>query len=93
MAQCNRCYLQFIGETKQRLKDRFNEHRCSVHKTNRLIKSKPTTVPLEPIHLNLSTPRVIQSEKLENIDFNSRNIGTHGVNRGDAGADLGGEHS
>ena len=42
MIQCNRCHLQYIGETKRRLKDRFNEHRRSVDKTN--IKSKPTTV-------------------------------------------------
>ena len=42
MVQCNRCNLQYIGETKRRLKDRFNEHRRTVDKTN--IKSKPTTV-------------------------------------------------
>ena len=42
MIQCNRCSLQYIGETKRRLKDRFNEHRRCVDKTN--TKSKPTTV-------------------------------------------------
>ena len=42
MIQCNRWHLQCIGETKRRLKDKFNEHRRSVDKTN--IKSKPTTV-------------------------------------------------
>ena len=42
MVQCNRCNLQCIGETKERIKDRFNEHRRAVHKTN--INSKPTTV-------------------------------------------------
>ena len=42
MVQCNRCNLQYIGETKRRLKDRFNEHRRAVDKTS--IKSKPTTV-------------------------------------------------
>ena len=35
--QCNCCNFQYIGETKRRLKDRFNEHRHSVDK-------KPTTV-------------------------------------------------
>ena len=34
--------LKYVGETKPRLKDRFNEYRRSVDKTN--IKSKPTTV-------------------------------------------------
>ena len=42
MIQCNRCHLQYMGETKRRLKDRFNEHRHSVDKTN--IISKPITV-------------------------------------------------
>ena len=27
MIQCNHCHKQYIGETKRRLKDRFNEHR------------------------------------------------------------------
>ena len=27
MIQCNRFHLQYIGETKRRLKERFNEHR------------------------------------------------------------------
>jgi hypothetical protein len=42
MVQCNLCHLQYIGETKRRLLDRFNEHRRSVDEPN--IKSKPTTV-------------------------------------------------
>ena len=42
MIQCNRCHLQYIGETKRRLKDRFNEHRHTLDNAN--TKSKPTTV-------------------------------------------------
>ena len=42
MIQCNRCHLQYIGETKLRLKDRFNEHRRTLDNAN--TKSKPTTV-------------------------------------------------
>ena len=34
MIQCNRCNLQYIGETKRRLKDRFNEHRRTIDKPN-----------------------------------------------------------
>ena len=41
MIQCNRCNLQYIGETKRRLKDRFNEHHCTIDNPN--TKSKPTT--------------------------------------------------
>ena len=41
MIQCNRCNLQYIGVTKRRLKDRFNEHRRTID--NPYTKSKPTT--------------------------------------------------
>ena len=41
MIQCNRCNLHYIGETKRRLKDRFNEHRRTIDNPNN--KSKPTT--------------------------------------------------
>ena len=30
MIQCRLCTLHYIGETKRRLKDRFNEHRLPV---------------------------------------------------------------
>ena len=41
MIQCNRCNLQYIGETKRRLKDRFNEHRRTIDNPD--AKSEPTT--------------------------------------------------
>ena len=41
MIQCNPCKLQYIGETKRRLKDRFNEHRRTIDNPNN--NSKPTT--------------------------------------------------
>ena len=41
MIHCNRCNLQYIGETKRRLKDRFNEHCRTIDNPN--TKSKPTT--------------------------------------------------
>ena len=34
MIQCNRCNLQYIGETNRRLKDRFNEHRRTIDNPN-----------------------------------------------------------
>lgn len=41
MIQCNRCNLQYIGETKRRLKDGFNEpQRRTIDNPN--TKSKPT---------------------------------------------------
>ena len=42
MVHCNHCHKQYIGETKRRLKDRFNEHRRPVDKQT--YSSKPTTV-------------------------------------------------
>ena len=42
MVHCNRCHRQYIGETKRRLKDRFNEHRRPVDKQTN--SCKPITV-------------------------------------------------
>ena len=63
MVQCNCCNLQYIGETKRRLKDRFNEHRRAVDKTN--IKSKPTTVSE---HFLTHSDHFKRSPVLENIN-------------------------
>ena len=53
VVQYHLCNLQYLAETKRRLKDRFNEHRRAVDKTN--IKSKPTTVsPQAPRKLPVS---------------------------------------
>ena len=40
MIQCNRCHIQYIGETKRSLKNRFNEHRRTVG--NCQTKGRPT---------------------------------------------------
>ena len=42
MIQCNPCSKQYIGETKRRLKDRFNENCRPVDNPSNI--SKPTTV-------------------------------------------------
>jgi len=53
MIKCNRCNLQYIGETKRRLKDRFNEHCRTIDNPNN--KSKPTTAATAAEHF-LSSP-------------------------------------
>ena len=58
MIQWNRCHLQYIGETKRRLKDRFNEHRRTLDNANN--KSKPTTV----VQHFLSSPHNISKDML-----------------------------
>ena len=42
MIQCTKCNLQYIGETKRRLKDRFNEHRRPI--INTFCSYTPTAV-------------------------------------------------
>ena len=96
MVQCNRCNLQYIGETKRQLKDRFNEYRRAVDKTS--IKSKPTTVsehflshsnhsytdmqliPLEKIHSSRDSVRKARESHL--ID-KAMTLEPHGLNRRD----------
>ena len=41
MIQFNRCNLQYLGETKRRMKDRFNEHPRTIDNPN--TKFNPTT--------------------------------------------------
>ena len=45
MIQCTKCRIQYIGETKRRLSDRFGEHRRAIEKaiTQRDI-DQPTAV-------------------------------------------------
>ena len=64
MIQCNRCYLQYTGETKRFLKDRFIKYRRPVDNPNS--KSSPTTAAkhflLTPIHS--SSIQLIPIEKV-----------------------------
>ena len=65
MIQCNRCNLQYIGETKRRLKDRFNEHRRTIDNPN--TKSKPTTAAehfLSSPHHTANDMQLIPIEKI-----------------------------
>ena len=46
MVQCNHCHKQYIGETKRRLKDRFNQHRRPVDKrTKARVKRRTSHEP------------------------------------------------
>ena len=96
IVQCNRCNLQYIGESKRRPNHRFNEHRRAVDKTN--ITSKPTTVsehflshsshshtdiqliPLEKIHSSHDSVR--KARELHLID-KAMTLEPHGLNRRD----------
>ena len=68
MIQCNRCNLQYIGETKRRLKDRFNEHRRTIDNPN--TKSKPTTAAEHFLSSPNYTANDMQLTPIENIFSN-----------------------
>ena len=71
MIQYNRCNLQYIGETKRRLKDRFNEHRRTIDNPN--TKSKPTSAAEHFLSSPNHTANDMQLIHIENI-FSSRDL-------------------
>ena len=93
MIQGNRCNLQYIGETKRRLKDRFNEHRRTIDNPN--TKSKPTTaaehfltapnhtandmqlIPIEKVYSNRDSIRKAREAFLIS---KGRTLAPHGLN-------------
>ena len=74
MVECDRCNLQYIGETKRRLKDRFNEHRRPVDESNIFSEhflshsDHPYTdmqlIPLEKIHSSRDSVRKARESQL-----------------------------
>ena len=72
MIQCNRCNLQYIGETKRRLKDRFNEHRRTIDNPN--AKSKPTTAAEHFLSSPNHTANDMQLIPIEKIFSNQDSI-------------------
>ena len=72
MIQCNRCNLQYIGETKRRLKDRFNEHRRTIDNPN--TKSKPTTAAEHFLSSPNHTANDMQLIPIEKIFSNQDSI-------------------
>ena len=90
---CNRCNLQYIGETKRSLKDRFNEHRRTIDNPN--TKSKPTTaaehflsspnhtaddMQLIPIEKIFSNQDSIRKAKEAFLISKGRTLVPHGLN-------------
>ena len=72
MIQCNRCNLQYIGETKRHLKDRFNEHRHTIDNPN--TKSKPTTAAEQLLSSPNYTTNDMQLIPIEKIFSNQDSI-------------------
>ena len=75
MIQCNRCNLQYIGETKRRLKDRFNEHRRAIDRIdNPNTKFKPTTAAEKFLSSPNHTANDMQLIPIEKIFANRDSI-------------------
>ena len=72
LIQCNRCNLQYIGETKRRLKDRINEHRRTIDNPN--TKSKPTTAEEHVLSSPNHTVNDMQLIPIEKIFSNRDSI-------------------
>ena len=70
--QCNRCNLQYIGETKRRLKDRFNEHHRTMDNPN--AKSEPTTAAKHFLSSPNHTANDMQLIAIEKIFSNRDSI-------------------
>ena len=66
--QCNRCNLQYIGETKRR----FNEHRRTIDNPN--TKSKPTTAAEHFLSSTNHTANDMQLIPIEKISSNRDSI-------------------
>jgi len=72
MIQCNHCNLQYIGETKRKLKERFNEHRRTIDNPNN--KSKPTTAAEHFLFSSNHTANDMQLILIEEIFSNRDSI-------------------
>ena len=72
MIQCRLCNLQYIGEDKRRLKDRFNEHRRPIlNPTGNYIRTAVSEHFLTSNHFD-NHMLLIPTEKLKNGRDSSR---------------------
>ena len=98
MIQCSRCKVQYIGETKRQLSDRFGEHRRAIEKaiTHRHI-DQPTAVSdhftlpghsindieLIPLELIHSNRGSIRKAREGFLISKGKTLDPHGINRRD----------
>ena len=98
MIQCSRCKVQYIGETKRQLSDRFGEHRRAIEKaiTHRHI-DQPTAVSdhftlpghsindiqLIPLELIHSNRDSIRKARETFLISKGKTLEPHGINRRD----------
>ena len=98
MIQCSRCKVQYIGETKRQLSDRFGEHRRAIEKaiTYRHI-DQPTAVSdhfilpghsindieLIPLELIHSNRDSIRKAREAFLISKGKTLEPHGINRRD----------
>ena len=96
MIQCTKCNLQYIGETKRRFKDRFNEHRrpiinpfCSYTHTavsrhfltsGHAAEDHLILIPLEQLHIS---PDSIRKDREAFLIHRGKTLEPAGLNRRD----------
>lgn len=65
---CLKCELQYVGETKNKLRDRMNGHRSAVH----LNKDTPIGIHFNSPNHNLTHLRIIPIELLPSLSITQR---------------------
>ena len=100
MIQCSKCKVQYIGETKRHLSDRFGEHRCAIEKAlNQRHIDQPTAVSdhftlpghsinnieLIPLELINANRDGIRKAREAFLISKGKTLEPYGMNRRDAG--------
>ena len=60
--ECKRCHLQYIGETKRQLSERFGEHRRSILNHRQLTTTTPVSLHFNQAGHSINDVRLIPIE-------------------------------
>ena len=62
LIECKRCHLQYIGETKRQLSERFGEHRRSILNHQQLSTTTPVSLHFNQAGHSINDVRLIPIE-------------------------------
>ena len=62
LIECKRCHLQYIGETKRQLSERFREHRRSILNHQQLSTTTPVSLHFNQAGHSINDVRLIPTE-------------------------------
>ena len=89
MIHCLRCNKQYIGETKRRLKDRFNEHRRPVDRPTAVSdhflsdNHSPNDIELIPVELIHSSRDALRKARKAYLIERGQTLEPKGTNKGE----------